>query len=92
MDFGKAIAALKAGKKVTRVGWNGRRKNGDPMYVFMVHGSKFNVNRPPLSEMFEAGTEISYKPHLDMCHADDSIGVWQAVTNDVLAEDWEIVS
>lgn len=42
-------------------------------------------------ELLKEGTEITYKPHLDMCHADDSIGVWVTVTNDVLAEDWELV-
>ena len=91
MDFGKALEAIKSGKRVTRTGWNGRRKNGEPMYVFLVQGSTFAVNRPPLLGIFKEGTLIDYKPHIDMCHADDSIGVWQAVTNDVLAEDWELV-
>lgn len=91
LSFGDAIVYLKAGMKMTRKGWNGRRKDGSPMYVFLVQGSTFKVNRPPLLGIFEEGHEIEYKPHLDMCHADDSIGVWQAVTNDVLAEDWEVV-
>jgi len=92
MTFGEALEHLKDGKKLTRTGWNGRRSDGSPMYVFMVSGSKFIVNRAPLNEMFSEGTEINYKPHIDMCHADDSIGVWVAVTNDILAEDWEIVT
>lgn len=91
LSFGDALVYLKAGYKMTRKGWNGRRKNGEPMYVFLVPGSTFQVNRPPLNTMFSEGTEITYKPHIDMCHADDSVGVWQAATNDILAEDWEIV-
>lgn len=91
MDFSEALKHLKEGKRITRTGWNGRRANGEPMYVFLVPGSTFNVNRPPLLGIFEEGTEINYKPHIDMCHADDSIGVWVSVTNDVLANDWEIV-
>ena len=91
MNFGQALELIKQGKKLTRTGWNGRRANGEPMYVFLVNGSTFKVNRPPLNQMFDEGTEITYKPHLDMCHADDSIGVWVAVTNDILAEDWELV-
>lgn len=91
LDFGTVIELLKRGKKLTRSGWNGRRRDGSPMYVFMVNGSRFKVSRAPLNTMFEEGTEISYKPHLDMCHADDSIGVWVPVLNDVLAEDWQIV-
>ena len=90
MNFGQAIEALKQGKKLTRTGWNGRRPGGEPMYVFIVNGSTFKVNRPPLNQQFEEGTEIIYKPHLDMVHADNSVGVWQAVTNDILAEDWEV--
>ena len=43
MDFGKAIEALKAGKKVAREGWNGKG-----MFLFLVPGSTFQVNRPPL--------------------------------------------
>lgn len=91
MNFGYALEELKKGNMVTRSGWNGRRKNGEPMYVFLVSGSTFKVNRPPLNTFFDEGTEIVYKPHLDMCHADDSIGVWQAVTNDILGEDWFVV-
>ena len=60
------------------------------MYVFLVNGSTFTKKRPPLSTMFEEGTRITYKPHLDMVHADDSVGVWMAVTNAILAEDWEV--
>ena len=91
-SFGWAIQRMKEGAKVTRRGWNGRRKDGQPMYVFLVSGSEFTVNRPPLNEQFPEGTKITYKPHLDMVHADDSVGVWVAVTNDVLAEDWEEVA
>lgn len=91
LSFGSALKLLKLGYKLTRRGWNGRRKDGSPMYVFLVDGSTFQVNRPPLNKMFVEGTTITYKPHLDMLHADDSVGVWVAVTNDILAEDWEIV-
>lgn len=91
MPFGAAIELIKLGFKMTRVGWNGRRSDGSAMYVFIVDGSKFNVNRPPLNKQFPEGTEITYKPHIDMVHADDSVGVWQAVTNDILAEDWKII-
>jgi len=86
MNFGLAVEAMKKGCKVARTGWNGKN-----MYVFLVSGSNFKVNRAPLNTMFPEGTEINYKPHMDMCHADGSIGVWNAVTNDQLADDWYIV-
>ena len=86
MDFGKAIEALKDGKKVCRDGWNGA-----DMYVFLVAGSKFKVNRPPLNEMFPEGTEITYRPHMDIKTADGSISTWAPSNSDVLAEDWRVL-
>ena len=43
MNFGYALELLKDGKKVARAGWNGRG-----MFLFLVNGSTFQVNRPPL--------------------------------------------
>lgn len=40
MDFGKAIELLKNGKKVARSGWNGKG-----MFLSLVKGSTFEVNR-----------------------------------------------
>lgn len=84
--FGDAIFFLKAGKKVSRSGWNGKG-----MFIFLVPGSQFKVNRPPLLGIFPDGTDIDYRPHIDMSHANGDIGVWNPTNNDCLAEDWEIV-
>lgn len=84
--FPGALVVLKSGKKVARKGWNGKG-----MYVFLVDGSKFTVNRPPLDKMFEAGTEIEYRPHIDMLAVDGTIGVWNPSMSDLLAEDWVVV-
>ena len=55
MNFGEALEALKLGKKVTRAGWNGKG-----MFLFLVPGSTFQVNRPPLLGIYPEGTEINY--------------------------------
>jgi hypothetical protein len=86
MNFGKAIKALTGGKKVARRGWNGKG-----MFLFLVPGSKFKVSRPPLLGIYPEGTEINYKPHIDMQAADGSIFVWNPSQLDVWAEDWMIV-
>ena len=86
MSFGLAIEALKAGKKVARAGWNG---NG--MFLFLVPGSTFKVNRPPLMGIYPEGTEIYYCPHIDMKTADGKVVPWLASQTDVLAEDWAVV-
>jgi hypothetical protein len=82
-DFGRALSALKAGCKVARHGWNGKG-----MFVFLVPGSTFLVNRPPLLSIYPEGTEINYHPHIDMKTADGTIVPWLASQTDVLAEDW----
>ena len=65
MNFGSALEALKGGMKVSRSGWNGKG-----MYVFLVHGSSFEVNREPLLSVLGVGTMATYRPHIDLCAAD----------------------
>lgn len=86
MTFGDAVYLLKAGKKVAREGWNGKG-----MFLFLVPGSVFKVNRPPLLGIYPEGTEINYHAHIDMKTADNKIVPWLASQTDVLAEDWVIV-
>ena len=86
LSFGEALEALKAGLKVSRAGWNGKG-----MFIFLVEGSSFKVNRPPLLGIFPEGTDMNYRPHIDMKGVDGSISVWNPTNNDCLAEDWEIV-
>ena len=86
MNFGLAVEALKKGHCVTRHGWNGK-----DMFLFLVNGSEFKVNRKPLLGIFEEGTDITYRPHIDMKTADGSIVPWLASQADVLSDDWFIV-
>lgn len=85
-DFGGALAALIAGKKVQRAGWNGKG-----MFAFYVDGSRFTVSRAPLNKIYAEGTEIEYRPHIDLKAADGTVGVWNPNMMDILAEDWQIV-
>ena len=86
-NFSRALEAIKAGHKVARAGWNGKN-----MFLFLVPGSTFKVNRPPLLGIYPEGTEINYCPHIDMRTADGSIVPWLASQTDLLANDWGIVS
>ena len=86
MDFGAALAHLREGYKVAREGWNGKG-----MFVFLVPGSTFEVNRPPLLGIYPAGTVIKYHAHIDMRTADGTIVPWLASQTDVLAQDWVLV-
>lgn len=85
MTFGLALEALKRGQRVARAGWNGKG-----MFVFLVPGSTFNVNRPPLLGIYPEGTPITYRPHIDIKGVDGSISTWVPSIGDVMAEDWQI--
>ena len=87
MDFGTALAVLKDGGRVARAGWNGKG-----MFLYLVPGSTFTVNRYPLLGIYEEGTVINYLPHIDMRTVDGSCVPWLASQTDILATDWETVS
>ena len=86
MNFGYAIEAIKEGKKVARSGWN--RKS---MFIFLVPGSIFKVNRPPLLGIYPEGTEVEYHSHVDIKTATGEVVPWLCSQSDMLSEDWEIV-
>lgn len=86
MDFGDAIRALKSGEKVARAGWNGKG-----MFLFLVPGSTFKVNRAPLLGIYPEGTEINYHAHVDMKTATGEVVPWLCSQTDMLAEDWVVI-
>ena len=86
MDFSQALEAIKDHQKVARKGWNGKG-----MFLFLVPGSTFKVNRPPLLGIYPEGTEVQYHAHIDMKTAQGYVVPWLASQADLLAEDWEIV-
>jgi hypothetical protein len=86
-SFAWAIMAILAGRKVARAGWNGKG-----MFIFLVPGSTFIVNRKPLLGIYPEGTEINYQPHIDMKTADGTIVPWVASQSDLLSDDWDLVS
>lgn len=86
MNFGDAIVHLKAGQKVARANWNGK-----DMFLFLVPGSTFTVNRPPLLGIYPEGTTINYRPHVDMRTANGEIVPWVCSQSDMLEDDWFVV-
>jgi len=85
MNFSDALALLKAKSRVARTGWNGK-----DMFLYLVDGSKFKVNPPPLFGIYSEGTEINYRSHIDMKTVDGSCVPWVASQTDLLADDWEV--
>lgn len=86
MTFSEALEKLKNGERVQREGWNGKG-----MFIFLVAGSTFQVNRPPLLGIYPPGTEIRYHAHVDMKTADGQVVPWLCSQTDMLADDWRTV-
>lgn len=84
-SFSWAVDALKNGCRVRRTGWNGKG-----MFIFLVPGSVFEVNRQPMLSVFGPGTHIQYHAHIDMMTAQGYVVPWLASQADILDEDWEM--
>lgn len=96
MNFGMAIEALKAGKKVARKGWNGKW-----MFLWLKPATKINPDMchdPTLKELAaENGGEIMGLPTICMYTRDSSgrravLTGWLASQSDILFDDWEVVN
>lgn len=85
--FGDALAFMRAGMRVRRRGWNGKG-----MFVYLVRGSVFEVNRAPLLGIYPEGTVVGYRAHIDMRDATGCCVPWLASQTDLLAEDWEVAT
>jgi hypothetical protein len=93
-NFGAAIEAAKTGKRISRVGWNGKG-----MFVWVNKGS-VDVTETAIvpeqiggvnGDLFEIGDTgtITHMPNLNMKAADGStVTGWLASQTDILANDW----
>ena len=86
MTFSEALQYIKDGFKLRRRGWN-----GPDQFVFLVPGSTFQVNRPPLLGIYPEGTTINYHPHIDIRNQQGQIVPWLASQGDLLADDWDLL-
>ena len=83
LAFSAVVAGLKLGRRFQRAGWNGKG-----MFIFLVPGSRFTVNREPLLSILGEGTEVDYHGHVDMRTATGQIVPWLCSQTDMLADDW----
>lgn len=107
LDFGAALAALKAGKRVQRAGWNGKGAwlaltEGtvipgpavavpDGMSTALVPGPTLRGSARILA-LAECPSEIRIGSHIDMRAADGSLAIgWLASQTDMLADDWRVL-
>lgn len=92
MNFGQAIEALKAGKRVSRAGWNGKG-----MYLWLMPAATIPAEwckEPHLKQLAEEnGGSVEALGTIRMRTADKKVLTgWLASQSDMLTEDWEVVA
>ena len=96
MNFGQALEALKAGKKVAREGWNGRG-----MWIVLMPalylpsyntGETYRKVNDRTAKHIGEDTPLDSQPYISMFTATKQWQPgWLASQSDVLSEDWTIV-
>ena len=94
MNFGQAIEALKAGKKVAREGWNGKG-----MWIALMPSTPLAKVRTPqyiingcTRKHIGDDKDLDSQPYLGMWTATKQWQPgWLASQADMLSEDWSIV-
>lgn len=89
MDFGKALETLKAGKRVTRKGWNEKG-------LSVVYQKGYPQGIPCNKQTAKAwgmneGDLFKCEPYLQISTVDGSHAMWVPSIRDCLADDWEVV-
>lgn len=89
MNFGLAIEAAKKGKKIARLGWNGKG-------MWVVYRTGYPDGIPCNKNTADAvgipeGSLFKVRPYLQMKCVDGSFQMWLASQSDILADDWYIV-
>lgn len=90
MDFGEAIRAMKAGKRVARVGWNG--KGMWLALVLSIHDIPRNGTTHPVYRLTTDADGPTALPWIGMKTADNKFVPWLASQTDMLADDWCVVA
>ena len=86
MNFGQALEALKAGKRVSRSGWNGKG-----MFVYLVPANRYIATTSVAREHFGEDALVPYNAYMAIKNVDETVSTWVPSVNDCLAEDWEEV-
>lgn len=89
LTFGEALEAVKAGKKISRTGWNGKG-------LFVVYQKGYPDGIPCNKQTAEAwglteGELFRCEPYLQINTVDGSHAMWVPSIRDCLAEDWMIL-
>lgn len=82
-DFGQALVWIKEGKKVARLGWNGKG-----MFLYYVPANKYHASTEVGKSIADADGKVEYGAYIAMMTAQGNVVPWLASQTDVLANDW----
>lgn len=83
-DFSKALTLLREGKRLARVGWNGKG-----MYIYFVPANSYPAVTEIAKKQF--GETVPYRAYFAMKTAQNDVAPWSASNSDLLATDWYVV-
>ena len=86
LNFGQALDAIKAGKRIARTGWNGKG-----MFVYFVPPASYPVQTGAAKAHFGDGAMVPYNAYMAIKNVDETVSTWVPSVNDCLATDWGIV-
>ncbi len=81
MSYSEALNAIKHGRRIRRVGWNGKG-----MYVFILPGEQLRT-----AIVAATGIDLPVVDFFCIKTASDKVGQYVASACDQLANDWEVV-
>lgn len=84
MNFGEAIAIIKAGLPVARTGWNGKG-----MFIYYVPENMYAPTTEVAKGRFGGGL-VPYRAYIAMKTVDNDVVPWVASQTDILANDWMV--
>lgn len=87
MDFSEALKRVKEGRKIFRLGWNGKG-----MFVVYQKGYPKGIpcnQQTALAWGMNEGDLFKCNPYLQIKNAQGSHSMWVPSIDDILADDWE---
>ena len=87
LNFGQALDAIKAGKRIARTGWNGKG-----MFVYLVPPASYPAQTGAAKAHFGEGAMVPYNAYMAIKNVNETVSTWVPSVNDCLAEDWEVLA
>lgn len=89
--FEQALVWLRGGRKIARRGWNGKG-----MFIYLLTECRETIGSSddllPLESVLGQGVSVIRQPRIDMKFANGEIGIWTPTHEDILAQDWNVLT